>query len=274
VSQLGSARLAEAFARAAAERRAALIPYLCAGDPDPVTSARLIEAVAACGADILEIGIPYGDPLADGPTIAAAAQRALHAGMNVAGALELAKRAGAAGGPPVVMFTYVNPIVQFGIERFATALVEAGVCGAIVPDLPVEEMDELRAAFEPRGLALPLLIAPSTPPERALTLATRSQGFIYVVSRLGVTGARREPDLAWIAERVASLRAHGARAIAVGFGIANAAQVRAVAALADGVVVGSALIDAYAGTDGDEAVARVRTLLHELDEARLAVAPL
>jgi tryptophan synthase alpha chain len=268
VNQTGVARLEAAFARAAAERRAALLPYLCAGDPDPVTSARLIAEAAACG-DVLEIGIPYGDPLADGPTVAAAAQRSLHAGTTVAGAIEFAKRATADGGPPVVMFTYVNPIVQFGIERFATALAEAGICGAIVPDLPFEEMDELRAAFEPRGLALPLLIAPSTPPERALRLATRSQGFVYVVSRLGVTGARREPDLVWIAERVAALRSHGVAAIAVGFGIASAAHVRAVAALADGVIEGSALIDAYAGTSGDEAVGSVRALLNELNLARL-----
>jgi tryptophan synthase alpha chain len=135
--------------------------------------------------------------------------------------------------------------------------------------LPVEEMDVLRRVFEPRGLALPLLIAPSTPPERARALAEASQGFVYLVSRLGVTGARREPDLVWLRERVAELRAAVARPVAVGFGIATPEQVRSIASFADGAIVGSALIDAYAGSSGEQAASRVRTLLRALDAARI-----
>jgi tryptophan synthase alpha chain len=168
----------------------------------------------------------------------------------------------------VLLFSYVNPLIQYGLDRFADALVRAGAAGAIVPDVPIEEMDELRAAFAPRGLALPLLIAPSTPPARALALADASDGFVYVVSRLGVTGARREPDFAWIEERVAALRAHVDRPIAIGFGIATGAHVRRAVELADAAIVGSALIDAYAGTSGAEAAARAGALLAELDAAR------
>jgi tryptophan synthase alpha chain len=249
-----------------------LIPYLCAGDPDRETSALLLAAAGRHGADVIELGIPYGDPLADGPTIAAAAQRALDNGTGVDEALELAAGVRASGGPPVLMFTYVNPVIQYGIDRFADALVRAGAAGAIVPDVPIEEMDALRAAFGPRGLALPLLIAPSTPPARALALARASDGFVYVVSRLGVTGARREPDFEWIAARVATLREACDRPIAVGFGIATGAHVRRAVDLCDGAIVGSALIDAYAGVTGAEAAERAGALLAELDAARRRVA--
>ncbi len=270
MSLSGIVRIDAAFARAKAERRGVLIPYLCAGDPDRATSAALLAAAVAHGADVIELGIPYGDPLADGPTIAAAAQRALGNGTTVDVALELAADVARADGPPVLMFTYVNPVMQYGIERFAEALRQAGAAGAIVPDVPLEEMDELRAAFGPRGLALPLLVAPSTPPERAFALAEASDGFVYVVSRLGVTGARREPDFAWIEERVRALRTKSARPVAVGFGIATGAHVRRAVALADGAIVGSALIDAYAGSTGTEAARRASALLEELDEARRA----
>ena len=264
----GVERLDAAFANARAQRRGALIPYLCAGDPDRATSRLLLAEAAHAGADVIELGLPYGDPLADGPTIAAAAQRALAGGTNVEATVALAAGVRDAGGPPVLLFSYVNPLIQYGLDRFADALVRAGAAGAIVPDVPIEEMDELRAAFAPRGLALPLLIAPSTPPARALALADASDGFVYVVSRLGVTGARREPDFAWIEERVAALRAHVDRPIAIGFGIATGAHVRRAVELADAAIVGSALIDAYAGTSGAEAAARAGALLAELDAAR------
>jgi tryptophan synthase alpha chain len=258
----GIERIAAAFAQAKLARRGALIPYLCAGDPDRATSAALLRAVAEAGADVIELGIPYGDPLADGPTIAAAAQRALDGGTTVEAALELA--AGARGLAPVLMFTYFNPIVQFGLERFADSLVEAGACGAIVPDVPLEETDALRAAFAPRGLALPLLVAPTTPAPRADAIARASVGFTYLVSRLGVTGARREPDFGWIAARAVRLRAASDVPLAIGFGISSAEHVRQACAIADGAIVGSALIDAYAGTEGDEAVRRAAAFTREL----------
>jgi tryptophan synthase alpha chain len=162
------------------------------------------------------------------------------------------------------MFTYFNPIVQFGLERFAEALLATGACGAIVPDVPLEETVAIRAVFAPRGLALPLLIAPTTPAPRAEAIARASVGFTYLVSRLGVTGARREPDFAWIEAGVAALRAASAAPLAIGFGISSAEHVARACAIADAAIVGSALIDAYAGTVGEEAVRRAATFTHEL----------
>ena len=162
------------------------------------------------------------------------------------------------------MFTYLNPVLQYGLARFARALAERGIAGAIVPDVPLEETGEIRAAFEPHGLAFPQLIAPTTPPVRAAALARASGGFTYLVSRLGVTGAKKEPDFAWIAERVAALRAVSATPLAIGFGIASRDHVRRACAIADGAIVGSALIDAYAGTASDDAAERVRAFVANL----------
>jgi tryptophan synthase alpha chain len=257
----GLARVRAAFADAKAAGRGALVPYLCAGDPDRATSAKLLAAAVAAGSDVIELGIPYGDPLADGPTIAAAAQRALDGGMTIDAAIELA--AGVVG-PPVIMFTYLNPILQYGLDRFAQALASRGIAGAIVPDVPLEEADALRAAFAPHGLAFPQLVAPTTPAPRAEAIARASDGFTYLVSRLGVTGAKKEPDFGWIAERVAALRRVSDTPLAIGFGIATADHVRRACAIADGAIVGSALIDAYAGTSGDEAAERVRAFVARL----------
>ena len=261
VATTGLERVVAAFARAKAAGRGALVPYLCAGDPDRPTSAKLLAAAVAAGADVIELGIPYGDPLADGPTIAAAAQRALDAGTMLDDALELAASVGSV---PVIMFTYLNPVLQYGLDRFARALAERGIAGAIVPDVPLEETDAIRAAFAPHGLAFPQLIAPTTPPARAEALARASLGFTYLVSRLGVTGAKKEPDFGWIAARAEALRAVSRTPLAIGFGIATHEHVRRACEIADGAIVGSALIDAYAGTSGDEAAARVRAFLERL----------
>ena len=169
--------------------RTAFIPYVMAGDPDLATTRAIATALTRAGAAAIELGIPYGDPLADGPTIAAAGQRALAQGTRVADVLALAKQIRDDNGAPVVIFTYVNPILQYGIDRFVADAAAAGVAGAIVPDLPLEESGELRAAFAKRGLIFPLLVAPSTPRERARRLAEASTGFVYIVSRLGVKGA-------------------------------------------------------------------------------------
>jgi tryptophan synthase alpha chain len=246
-------RIASIFAAPRAQARAALILYLMAGDPDLATSALIIDAVSAAGADLIELGIPYGDPLADGPTIAAAGQRALAAGATLDATLGLAKDALDGHAAPIIFFSYVNPISQYGPERFARAAAAAGVLGAIVPDVPLEEIDEFAPAFRAHGLGIPLLVAPTTPPARAAAIAARTDGFTYVVSRLGVTGARREPDTVWIAGAVERLRAHAAKPIAVGFGISTPDHVRRVGALADGVIIGSALIDAIGGLSGTAA---------------------
>jgi tryptophan synthase alpha chain len=182
----------------------------------------------------------------------------------------LALAAGAAErrAAPILFFTYVNPISQYGAERFARAARAAGALGAIVPDVPLEELDAFAPAFHAQGLGIPLLVAPTTPPARAAAIAARTDGFTYVVSRLGVTGARREPDVAWIDGAIERLRAHATKPLAVGFGISTPAHVRAVARLADGVIVGSALIDAIGGQRGAAAamaayayVASLRTAL-------------
>jgi len=269
----GVAAIAEIFARALAARRGTLIPYLCAGDPNLATTEALLVALGEAGADLIELGIPYGDPLADGPTIAAAAGRALDGGTTLEATLGCAARARRRGAPPILAFTYVNPVAQYGIERFADALAAADMCGAIVPDIPFEETGALRVAFGARGLALPLLIAPSTPDARAAAIASRSTGFTYLVSRLGVTGARREPDFPWLAERAATLCARSAVPLAVGFGISTAEHVRRACAIADGAIVGSALIDAYADVDATQVVARVRAFVGGLAAGTSRSAP-
>lgn len=244
--------------------KCAFIPYLMAGDPDMETTALLLDAMAQAGADAIELGIPYGDPLADGPTIAAAGVRALANGTTITGVLEAIRAARTANAPPVILFTYFNPIYRYGVERFARDAARAGAYGAIVPDVALEEVQPLREALEREGLVMPLLVAPSTPRERAARIAQASGGFVYVVSRLGVTGAGAAPDFAPLRAQIAMLREVTDKPLAAGFGISTPDHVREVRDIVDGVIVGSAIIDAYAGNRGDEAASRaaayVRTL--------------
>ena len=235
-----------------------------AGDPDLETTEALIAAMKVAGADAIELGIPYGDPLADGPTIAAAGVRALAKGTGVSQVLDLVQIASKNGAPPIVLFTYFNPVYQYGIERFARDAAEAGAYGAIVPDVALEEAEELRAALARNCLQMPLLVAPSTPRDRAARIAEASSGFVYVVSRLGVTGAGAAPDFAPLHSQIAMLREVTDKPLAVGFGISKPEHVKAVRYLVDGVIVGSALIDAYAGTQGEEAGNRARNFAQAL----------
>jgi tryptophan synthase alpha chain len=228
--------------------RPALIGYLVAGDPDLATTEMVISAVASAGLDVLELGIPYSDPLADGPTIAAAGQRALAAGTTLEACLGLVGRVQDL--LPTIFFSYFNPIFQFGTEQFAQRAAEAGAWGVIVPDITVEEIDEVSGPLHAHRLAMPLLIAPTTDPSRARRITAASDGFVYVVSRLGVTGERSQPDLDWLKGQVKRLRQVTDKPLAVGFGISSPAQVRQVAPWADGVIVGSALVGAYAGHSG------------------------
>lgn len=237
--------------------KCAFIPYLMAGDPDLQTTRLLIDGVAQCGADAVELGIPYGDPLADGPTIAAAGVRALSNGVRIEHVMDLARDAASRNAPPLVLFTYFNPVYQYGLERFATDAAQAGIAGVIVPDIALEEGVELRDALAARGLQMPLLVAPSTPRERASKIAAAATGFVYVVSRLGVTGAGAAPDFTPLRRQIEMLREVTEKPLAVGFGISAPRHVRDVRELTDGVIVGSALIDVYAGTRGEEAARRV-----------------
>jgi tryptophan synthase alpha chain len=243
-------------------RRPAFVPYLMAGDPDLVTTEAIAHALADEGAAALELGVPYGDPLADGPTIAAAGQRALERGVRMPDVLALAERLRDA--IPIVLFSYFNPIDRYGVGRFARDAAGAGVAGAIVPDVTLEELDAVQPVIEEANLAMPLLVAPTTPPERARTIAARASGFVYVVTRLGVTGAGTAPDVESLRAHVEALRRATDVPLAVGFGISTRAHVDAVAPFADAFIVGSALIDAYGAARGEEAVERVRAFARSL----------
>lgn len=252
------------FDRARSTHRVAFIPYVMAGDPDLETTEAILAQLTAARVDAIELGIPYGDPLADGPTIAAAAQRALDGGTQIADVLKLVYRHKMKAGAPIVLFTYYNPVYQYGLERFSREAGEAGVSGVIVPDIPLEEGAELARELVNEGIDMPLLVAPSTTRERATRIVAQSTGFIYVVSRLGVTGAGERPSTDPLRTQISMLRSLTDKPLAVGFGVSTPEDVREVGPLADGIIVGSALIDAYAGTRGAEAASRVRALTDAL----------
>jgi len=224
--------------------RKALMPYVTMGYPTLESALDIVPAIAEAGADLVELGVPFSDPLADGATIQAAAQHALENGMSLALCLEQAAALRAKGVTiPFVLMGYYNPIVQFGIERFAARAAEVGIDGLIVPDLPPEESDALYAAAMAHGLDFILLLAPTSNAARVQMVAAKSTGFVYLVSLVGVTGARAAlpPDLA---DFVARVRAVTEKPLAVGFGIGTPEQAAQVAHVADGVIVGSALVKA------------------------------
>ncbi len=243
--------------------RLAFIPYLMAGDPDLETTRAILATLARHGADAIELGIPYGDPLADGPAIAAAGARALANGITLQKVLALVSEMRASL-PPLILFTYYNLVYQFGLQQFARAAAGAGAAGVIVPDVSLEEIEPLRLALGAHTIDVPLLVAPSTPPDRAARIAGQSGGFVYVVSRLGVTGAGTAPDTKLLRAQIAALRAATKKPLAVGFGMSTRAQVDAVRGVADGVIVGSALIDAYTGARGEDAARRVSAFVDAL----------
>lgn len=249
----GTDRIAEAFARARANgRSAALMPYLMGGFPRLDESREIGLAYARAGADLIELGVPFSDPLADGPVIHAAAITALETGVTLPGVLEAGRAI--AEQVPVVVMCYVNPILARGPRRFADALAAAGVSGLIVPDLPLEESSEMRRACDDRGLALVPLVAPTTPDDRLARIGASARGFLYAVALTGTTGERAGVDgsLRALIERAA---AHTAVPVAVGFGIGTPQQAAAAArAGADGVIVGSRLVRA-AGESPEPAAA-------------------
>lgn len=218
------------------------IPFITAGDPTPEATIDLALTLQEAGASILELGIPYSDPLADGPTIQAASKRALANGMSLTDALQLVPRMREEGLTiPVIIFTYVNPLLQYGIKRFTEEAATFGVDGILVPDLPYEESGQLSQYCENENLALISLVAP-TSNERIKKIASRAQGFLYCVSSLGVTGARKDLDPR-IESFLQTVREASQVPIAVGFGISTREQVQTIQGLADGVVVGSALVE-------------------------------
>jgi len=235
-------RIAQAFQRARDQNRAAFVAYLCAGDPDFEASLLACRALLKSGVDILELGVPFSDPLADGLTNQLAAQRALASGMTAARVFELVRRIREFSAVPIVFYTYYNLVFSNGIDAYVKTAKAAGVDGLLTLDLPPEEADELRAACGTHGLDTVFIIAPTTPEERVEKITSAATGFIYYVSREGVTGVRNE-IAGNIPAAVAMIRRHTALPIAVGFGISTRAQVAQIAAMADGVVVGSVLVN-------------------------------
>ncbi len=234
-------RIGAAFAAARGAGRAAFIPYITAGDPTPRHTADLCAALAAAGADVIELGVPWSDPLADGPTIQRACRRALEQGVGLARSLELAAETRARVPVALVLFTYYNPILQMGEEAFAERAARAGLDGVLVTDLPMEEGGGLRHALQARGIDPILLLAPTSGAARVAAAAAHARGFLYYICRTGVTG-EREALPEGLAGELAALRRAAAAPVAVGFGISRPDQVLEAGRLADGVVVGSALV--------------------------------
>ena len=266
----GVHRIAEAFASARASgRRAALMPYLMGGFPTLEASRRIAIAYAENGADLIELGVPFSDPLADGPVVHAAGVAALAAGARVQPVLELA--AAVADRVPVVVMCYANLILARGLERFTDELVDAGAAGLIVPDLPFEEAGAALAACADRGLALVPLVAPTTPSERLAEIGARARGFVYAVSLTGTTGERAGLDGAGLRAVLARAAASTEAPVAVGFGISTPEQAcDAARAGADGVIIGSRLV--RAAGEADDPAAAAGELVRAFSGALTAVA--
>lgn len=260
-------RIEACFARLRAEKRKGFIPYICAGDPTLDKTVDLSLALAGAGADILELGLPFSDPLADGIVNQLAAQRALAAGTTVRGVLDGVHKIREQSEIPIVLYTYMNPIFQFGLAEFHRAAETAGVDGLLILDLPPEEDPDAMAG----NLVHIRLVAPTTPPARVAEIVKSARGFLYYVSREGVTGAR-ETVATSLAERVRELRKLSPLPVAVGFGISTAEQAREVAQHADAVVVGSAIVSQIAEHGGETDLAeRVCAFVKPMIEAVVAV---
>jgi tryptophan synthase alpha chain len=245
-------RISERFLALRARGECALVPFVTAGDPDLATTEALVLALARAGADVLELGVPFSDPMADGPSIQRSSERALRSGTSLRRVLELVKGLRPRVEIPLVLMGYANPVLAMGEARFAEAAAAVGVDGAITVDMPPEESVELRRELMARGVDPILLAAPTTRPERLAMLARETRGFLYYVSLTGVTGARAELA-AGIEEQVRRVREAGEIPVCVGFGVSRPEHARELAAFADGVAVGSALVERIAAAGSREA---------------------
>lgn len=260
-------RIDSAFQVCRSAGRKALISFVSAGDPDLAATARLIPALAKAGSDVIEVGVPFSDPMADGPVIQEASQRALAAGTTLAGVLDMVREVRRECGVPLVLFSYYNVLYRFGLEGLASAASAAGVDAVLLVDVPLEELPEVEPVLGRYGLPVIRLVAPTTPPERIARITASAAGFVYCITVTGVTGAREElpAELGDLLERV---RAVSPVPVAAGFGISTPAMARAVAAHADGVVVGSALVRRMAGPGPvDERIAECARFVAGLAEA-------
>ena len=246
---MSHSRLADRFAQLRSSREGGLVAYVTAGDPDAERSSQILDAVARGGADVIEVGVPFSDPLADGPVIQRASERALAAGMTLRGSLALVRRFRESHDTPIVLFTYANPVVRMDPATFAREARDAGVDGVLLLDYPVEEAGPLRKVLVDAGLDPIFLISPTTTDQRIARSAELGSGFLYVISRLGVTGTRDA-----LADDVESLlarvRTHAALPVAVGFGISSPGLVAQACRHADAAVVGSALVQEIASHAG------------------------
>jgi len=241
-------RIADCFAACAREKRAALVTYVMAGDPDPSTAQQIVEALPAAGADIIELGMPFSDPMADGEAIQQAGLRALKAGMSLKGTLETARRFRETNAvTPIVVMGYYNPIYVYGVERFLVDAKASGVDGLIIVDLPPEMDEELCIPALRSGIAFIRLATPTTDDKRLPTVLKNTSGFVYYVSMTGITGGRIA-DYSKVTDAVARIKRHTSLPVAVGFGVKTPENAAAIAAGADGVVVGTALITALQAT--------------------------
>ena len=255
-----TARLEACFARCREQGRAALVTYVMAGDPDPETSLAILKGLPEAGADVVELGLPFTDPMADGPAIQAAGLRALRGGQNTQKTLELVRHFRAENATtPVILMGYFNPIYVFGVERFLREAKQAGIDGLIVVDLPPEEDAELCLPALDAGLAFIRLATPTTDDRRLPAVLKNTAGFVYYVSITGITGAAT-PDFGRVAEAVGRIKRHTDLPVVVGFGVKSGAHAAAIAEGADGVVVGSALIDALRATLDSEGRATPATV--------------
>ena len=259
-------RLRAAFDKAAAEKRAALVAYLTFADPDPQTSTAVVEAACRAGADVIELGVPFSDPSADGPSIQRAMERALEAGGSLPGALDAVAELRRRGiETPIVLFGYYNPIFVMGPAAFSARAHAAGVDAVLTVDLPIDELAELAQPLAARGVQVVPLVAPTSTPERIARLAGLDAPFVYYISLTGVTGVRAAAPVD--PARLQTIRKASSAPVAVGFGIRTPADAARFSAIADGVVVGSALVDLVAAGSAAEAPARVASLVGELARA-------
>ena len=247
-------RLAGTFVELRRTKRPGLVTYVTAGDPSPAVSCDVLRSIAAAGADVLEVGVPFSDPIADGPVIQRATERALAAGTNLSVTLEMVTSVRADIAQPIVLFTYVNPVLQMGVDTFVERVAAAGVDGVLLLDLPIEDSAEMCAALAARNIDQIFLISPTTSDVRLAAAAKLASGFLYVISRLGVTGAR-DQVAATAAPLVERIRAVSSLPIAVGFGLSRPEHLVEVAHYADAAVVGSALVTVI-GEAGDDAPAK------------------
>jgi tryptophan synthase alpha chain len=262
-------RIAQRFAALKAEGRGALMPFLEAYDPDPATSMAILRGMPGAGADLIEIGVPFTDPMADGPTVQRAGQRGLKAGATLAGALAMVRDFRAEDTTtPVVLMGYYNPILSYGNERFCTDAAASGVDGLIIVDVPPEEADEIEPCARANDLDLIRLVAPTTDDTRLPRVLAATSGFVYYVAIKGITGTRSAESAA-LEEAIPRLRRFTELPIAIGFGVRSPQQAAEAARIADGAVVASALIDTLAASLDEQGRARPDSVRQVLDQVRL-----